>query len=440
MSPPNQLLTPPPARRISLGMQPPQRNPAEPALAAPPLLAAPRRMLPGLALLAGAAWLVVAEAGRSSQAHPVSYGVVAVLLLYALSVWVTGRLSPFQAAMGADGRLSTSRFQFLLWTAVVVFSYSWLYAARAHEGAWQAIGDIPANVLLAMGISVGTLAAAKGITSSYLLNGLIDKPAQPPENASAADLVRNDNDAPDLTKIQMLVWTFVAAAVYLAQVAFTWTEYAECTAGVLPGECRFPDIDPALMVLMGLGQGAYLGNKLVTVSTPRIGTSTPPSGGWGTLVTLKGQAFGASADGQWVTLDDRPVPVETWSDTEVAVRIPRRHPDDREWSPGQTVQLGLVVNGRRGAGTAPFQVAPPRVDAIAPESGPPGTRVTLRGAAFGKEAADSRILLNDAPVDADWTDTAVTFVVPATLPKGAVRVGIRIYGQSLPTGKTFTVA
>src|SRR5665213_3154762 len=26
--------------------------------------------------------------------------------------------------------------------------------------------------------------------------------------------------------------------------------------------CHFPDIDGALMVLMGLGQGAYLGNKL----------------------------------------------------------------------------------------------------------------------------------------------------------------------------------
>jgi hypothetical protein len=37
--------------------------------------------------------------------------------------------------------------------------------------------------------------------------------------------------------------------------------HAQFTSGL-------PDIDPALVVLMGLGQAAYLGKKLISTTTP----------------------------------------------------------------------------------------------------------------------------------------------------------------------------
>jgi hypothetical protein len=454
---PNTLVQPPPSTV-------PETREAEP----PPSI--PNRKEPGepaatgadsgragallVAVLLGAAgyviWTDLAPGGLEPQ--PVAYGFLALALLYLLSVWVTGKFSPLQAALGTDHRLSTSKFQFLLWTAVVVFTYAWYYALRVAKAGNEppaAINDLPANVLLAMGISVVTMAGAKAITTSYLLRGLIDKPAQSPNEAAAVDLVQNDNEGPDLTKIQMLVWTFIAITVYLVQVAMTARTYGVgCSllppGADLPPNCRFPDIDAALMVLMGLGQGAYLGNKLVTVNTPRISSSTPASGAWGTAVALRGQAFGASPDGQQVTLDDRPVVVaaEDWTDTLITLRVPAKHPDGTEWRFHQTAQIGLIINGRRGVGAASFQIVPPRILAIEPAEAAVGGVVTLKGTAFGREQGDSAITLNGLASTlraATWSDDKITFAVPIGTAPGVMRVGIRIYGQNAPGDVALTV-
>lgn len=394
----------------------------------------------GTVVLAAAAGLLVwAETSRgATPPGAIHYGLLSLFLLYMISVWVTGRVGPLQSAMGADGRLSTSKFQFLVWTAVVVFSYAWLYAARAQTGNTDVIGNIPQNVLIAMGISIATAAGAKAITSSYILSGRINKPA-PAEGASASDLVANDNDAPDLTKIQMLVWTFVAATVYLVRVAGQVDAFTGCAAA----SCVFPDIDASLMVLMGLGQGAYLGNKLVTVDTPRITGSSPAGGGWGAPVTLAGESFGATP--QWVTINGVQVPVDSaqWKEREIVVAIPRKRPTDGgEWRFHETVQLGVVVNGRQGVGAAAFQIQPPRIDSVVPVKNESVVKVTVTGAAFGVRQDDSRILLNDEvrAVDVEsWEDGKIVFSLPAAASGTQLRLRLQIYGQPGPTEKAFAM-
>jgi hypothetical protein len=377
----------------------------------------------GTAVVAVAtAWLLWRELPLGpTPAPPAYYGYVAVFLLYVLSGWITGKMDPLQAAKGADGRLSTSKFQFLVWTAVVVFSYAWLYAARARAGHTDAIDTVPQNVLLAMGISIVTLAGAKAITSSYVLSGRINKPA-PAEGASMSDLVADDNDAPDLTKIQMLVWTLIAVVVYLVQVNASVPHFAGCVQGTA---CTFPDIDAALMVLMGLGQGAYLGNKLVTVDTPRISASAPAAGGWGTQVKLTGAAFGATP--QLVTVGGAQVPVEpaNWKDGEITVAIPRKRPSD--------------------GGDWRFNVLPPSIQSATPVKDGATTTVTLAGSAFGARQDDSRIVLNNTvlPVEAPtWNDAQIVFVLPAgpDFETGkTVRVRLQLYGQTAPTEQQFVV-
>src|SRR3954453_19138359 len=59
---------------------------------------------------------------------PVFWGLLAVLIYLMIGALVTGRANPLIAAIGADGRLSTSKFQFFLWTGVVVFTYVWIFA------------------------------------------------------------------------------------------------------------------------------------------------------------------------------------------------------------------------------------------------------------------------------------------------------------------------
>jgi hypothetical protein len=95
-----------------------------------------------------------------------------------------------------------------------------------------------------------TLASAKAITSAYVANGKVTKPT-----GGAGVLFTDDGGQTDLAKTQLLAWTTVAIVVY---------PYVLCHSDATKG---LPDIDGAIMVLMGLGHGAYVGKKLVTTDS-----------------------------------------------------------------------------------------------------------------------------------------------------------------------------
>jgi len=269
-------------------------------------------------------------------------GIVAIALFLAIASLAPKSFGgPVGLIVGEDGRLSSSKFQFFLWTAVVVFSYVALYVADASNtknwttarcpatapstqatsalpaapgassaptsstpsssagsteaapaasttsaGPWCPMGDLPVNVLIAMGFSLITLATAKGVTTAYVNNGQIIKTVNP-QSPKFSDLIAHDgSQSPDLSKVQMLVWTFIAAGTYLYAVARTLPMFAGSP---------FPDISAALMVLMGLGQGAYLGTKIVTSQTATTNYLQPARGAApGTLVTINGSGFGTS--------------------------------------------------------------------------------------------------------------------------------------------------
>src|SRR5713101_1829063 len=82
---------------------------------------------------------------------------------------------PWEVIEGADGRRSTSKFQFLVWTSVIMFAYVALFIERSIAHNYAPIDDIPRNLLLAMGFSGTTLAAAKAITSGYVASGRVSK-------------------------------------------------------------------------------------------------------------------------------------------------------------------------------------------------------------------------------------------------------------------------
>jgi len=156
---------------------------------------------------------------------------------------------------GADGRPSTSKFQFWLWTIVVIFAYSTIYAMKVSTGHFEAITDIPNNVLIAMGMSIASATAAKSITASYVSSGRLTKTAVPSGTVGIGALFQDDTAFPDLSKVQIIAWTLIAIATYLVAVV-SKVHSSDFS--------KFPDIDTSLMVLMGLGHGAYLGKKLTS--------------------------------------------------------------------------------------------------------------------------------------------------------------------------------
>lgn len=329
---------------------------------------------------------------------------------------------------GADGKPSASKLQWLLWTVVVVFAYIAIYAARVMKGHIEPITDIPQNILLSMGFSVTTMATAKGITSAYTASGRDNRaPADAqgkPDPSNKSGIFLDEDGFPELSKIQMIAWTLIAIVTYLFSVNTTLTTYAQAsdtaankapttaTATAPPPATltatasqtttisvtanpsttisvtsnppaaansgsenatkpvSLPDIDGALMVLMGLGQGAYLGKKLTKSDQPRLSGLSAGSGAPGTELKITGSSFGDGRNGSLITFDGNPIQSDVldanWQDSAVTFTIPDKPPTDKEWkADGQKVLIGLVVNGQDSANQVPFTVSPVKQQPVA---------------------------------------------------------------------------
>jgi hypothetical protein len=134
---------------------------------------------------------------------PYAVGVGTVFLLWLLyKVASGGNIGSLYE--GTDGRPSTSKFQFFAWTTVVVFAYAAIYSLKLGAHHFDAINSIPKNVLIAMGMSVISAAAAKSITVSYISTGRIAKSAVPSGSSSFGVIFQDDAGFPDLSKVQMI--------------------------------------------------------------------------------------------------------------------------------------------------------------------------------------------------------------------------------------------
>ena len=93
---------------------------------------------------------------------PILVGLAFLALVFLL-YWVWKRSwNVLKLAEGADGRLSTSKFQVLLWTIVVLFGYVVVETGRFVRGNFDALDKIPPNVLIALGFTIGTATLARG--------------------------------------------------------------------------------------------------------------------------------------------------------------------------------------------------------------------------------------------------------------------------------------
>src|SRR5829696_7937852 len=103
-----------------------------------------------------------------TSTSPYMWGIIAILILYVISGFVTRpenepgqarglrfNLNPFALAIGDDKNLSASLLQFLIFTYLTIFAYVTVYAARLGSGlGLTMLPDIPLNLLILMGLSV----------------------------------------------------------------------------------------------------------------------------------------------------------------------------------------------------------------------------------------------------------------------------------------------
>jgi hypothetical protein len=260
--------------------------------------------------------------------------------------------------IGEDGRPSTSKFQNTAWTAVILFAYSSIALARLLSGQHIMLTITP-NLVIAMGISIITRVSAKAITVNQLSNNAIVKIplADVAGNEAGSkgwvlhwDTLRflfvDDAGRPELGKIQVMAWTFIAVRVYLAE----W--YAQINAADA-ANMDLPTIDGALMVLMGLANGGYLGNKLVIQEPLRLIDVSPNHGPVPQDVIITGTDFGISTDVSKVSVLDGNKPT-TW---QVTARTPKTITIK---IPAPTVKgdhdIGMIVDGVKSTNTVKFTV------------------------------------------------------------------------------------
>jgi hypothetical protein len=355
--------------------------------------------------------------------QPVFWAWISVFVYLYLASIASRKSNPLYVVLGEDGLLSASKFQFFLWTGITLFAFVWIVAERAAHGLGNVtLPDLPKNVLIAMGFSVTTLAAAKGITVAYTNSGRVTKPLATAEPSTdlAALVAHDDLKQPDLVKIQMLTWTLIGAVVYLARVVSNIDKYAVCRPQT---EC-FPDIDAVLMVLMGLGQGAYLGGKLTTADTPTVATVSPNPALPGSEVTISGISFGPSPLRGAIGFGamQSPLVAKSWSDGAIVVDIPLNNPSNAPWKGGETVDIVLLIDGSRVQGDSVITIGLP--DVTNAQVVPTDPRVILIGGPFGPQVPSSFVTIGTEIVAAndprvvDWKSSRVEILKPGIKGRG----------------------
>jgi hypothetical protein len=354
----------------------------------------------------------------SSKALAIVIGVGVLILLYVVVGLIGHAWNPKKLVNGFDGFASTSKLQWFLWLIVILFGYAAIWAERALQGNYMTLSDIPVNLLTVLGFSTGTAAAAKGITSAYVQSGKMTKPGAPSNEPgkNTGGIFQDDGGAPELAKIQMIGFTIIAIGIFVATVVHQIVS-AKTAANLT---VSLPDIDPSLMVLMGISQGGYLGKKLVTFGTPSLYPLSPNTGIPGTSVTLRGANLGSPSDTQsQLLLNGRPLDA-TWSATSVQFTVPVDDPATGVPWTGLPKPVQIVVSsGGQPGNTVEFTIAMPRLAAASPQTALPGASVTLTGTNLGAQPGN-QLRLGTAPVDAsNWSATSIQFTVPVNDPATA---------------------
>ena len=181
-------------------------------------------------------------------------------------VFLSGAFWQFAESSKKDKTLSWANVQLITWTGVVLGSY---VALALLKGGF--LDSIPDNLLLLMGVSVGTQSGskltrviqeqAKKKTSPAPAAGPVPQPAKPAANTQSKlfGMVAKESHPDELSvaKLQHIAWTIVAVLVYLIAVGAAFNSRAT----------SLPDVGSGLPLLMGISASGYIANKITDPPT-----------------------------------------------------------------------------------------------------------------------------------------------------------------------------
>jgi hypothetical protein len=192
---------------------------------------------------------------------------VAAALILGLYAWV-GRATG-SGALGilidTRGRYSLTRLQLSLWTLLTVSLLAGVFGARAATRGVDPLDiSIPAELLGALGISVGSAVTAIGLKASKNRTRAKFVAASPPGAARPAQmlLVEEGPQADrtvDVTKLQNFLITVLLVAGYVALTIHTFAGWGPEPAVGGPADITsLPKFSATLLTLLGISHAGYL--------------------------------------------------------------------------------------------------------------------------------------------------------------------------------------
>lgn len=180
-------------------------------------------------------------------------------------------------------------------------------------------------------------------------------------------------------------------------------------------------------------QGADESSQSFTVYTPlTISEFTPTRGPTGTDVTIRGTGFSPTTRNNIVRIGGRPTRVTAAGETELRVQVPRG-------VTGGTIRV--QIRGRSSVESEEEFVVThaPVVARVRPNSGAPGTEVTILGDHFGSSMDEVRVTLAGTPCPLESVrQRRITLTVPANASTGSFQVTRRGQGSG-ESRQTFSV-
>lgn len=253
---------------------------------------------------------------------------------------------------------SLSKLQLLLWSAVSVFAYIYLFLCQLLvQWKWQ-FPDVPEGLPVLLGISGGTAITAAAVQGTRGAKG------SGPIHPGPADFI-SSGGVVIAERFQFFVWTIVGVLGFLGLL------FAADPAAI----SVLPKIPDQFLGLMGVSALAYLGGKAVRNPGPVVRT---------VIVTKNGTAYEIRIDGEnlendaKLRLDDAADPftplkidaVNQSSNTNPkwSTRLTVSVKDDSDV--GKALATGThrieVVNSDGQSGVGTFTIATPKLNPIAP--------------------------------------------------------------------------
>ncbi|MBC7231676.1 MAG: hypothetical protein H5T68_00320 [Chloroflexi bacterium] len=214
------------------------------------------------------------------MSNPVSWWVIAAALILLPIVWIGIRKKdPFFILVDDRNRYSLSQLQIVLWTILVLSLLLGVFLARKFAPVSVANPlaiEIPNELLLVMGISVGSTTVASAIkankdatraakirTRQVKPNEKSTRAATTTKTRSFWDLLMEEEGDPnvperiDPTKFQNLWLTLIVVIAYagIAVAVFAPNEVYAAT-------CKLPGFSSNLTTLLGISHAGYLAGKL----------------------------------------------------------------------------------------------------------------------------------------------------------------------------------